>query len=328
MRRPPSGFHFRGPLGELMEQFVREKRSYGYRYEIENVALHSFDRFLVSQGLAELRLPKAMMDAWTASRPGERPTTQKWRIGVARRFALFLRREGIDAHVPDVRVAPTAHRRDFVPYIFTRAQVAALMAAVDRLPASRKSPLRPKIMPEILRLLYGCGLRISEVLNLEVGHVDLVAGILTISNTKFGKDRLVPVAPSMAERLRRYADDLGPRDDDQPFFPTRSGSHYTIYPIYTMFRQLLRTCGIPHGGKGRGPRLHDLRATFAVHRLESWYRQGEDLGAKLPVLATYLGHDDLAGTQWYLRLTPSLFPDVTEGMEASFGHVIPRGAGR
>ena len=323
MRKAPSGFHFQSPLGDLIEQFVCEKRACGYRYETENSALHSFDRFLVAAGLEEKELPRTIVDAWTAKRPAERPSTQKWRIGIIRGFALFLQRERIEAHIPDLRVAPTAHRRDFVPFIFARDQVRALLAAVDQLPPSRKSPLRPKIMPEILRLLYGCGLRISEAMNLDVGDVDLVAGVLTIRDTKFGKDRLVPVAPTMAERLRRYSEALGPREVDQPFFPSPTGGYYGTHAVYNMFRDLLRTCGISHGGRGRGPRLHDLRATFAVHRLESWYRQGEDLGAKLPVLAAYMGHDDLTGTQWYLRLTPSLFPDLTAGMDAAFGHVIP-----
>jgi len=306
-----------------MEQFIREKRTCGHRYESENSTLHAFDRFLIAAGLHTREIPRPLMDEWTAKRPDERSKTQQWRIGVARRFAQFLRREGIDAHVPDARTAPTQHRRDFVPYIFSRDQMGKLLGAVDRLPPSVRSPLRRKVMPEIFRLLYGCGLRVGEALNLRVGDVDLPTGILAIRDAKFGKDRLVPVAPSIAARLRSYADALGVRAGGAAFFPAPGGGHYCNETIYLVFRALLRTCSISHGGRGRGPRLHDLRATFAVHRLEAWYRNGEDLGARLPVLATYLGHDSLAGSQWYLRLTPNLYPDITAVMEASVGHVIP-----
>jgi integrase len=94
--------------------------------------------------------------------------------------------------------------------------------------------------------------------------------------------------------------------------------------LYRIFRCLLRECGIAHGGRGRGPRLHDIRHSFAVHRLERWYREGIDLSAKLPVLAAYMGHKSIRETQLYLRLTPHLFPDVCARMEQHLGHVIPR----
>ena len=81
--------------------------------------------------------------------------------------------------------------------------------------------------------------------------------------------------------------------------------------------------GIPHGGRGRGPRLHDLRHTFAVHRLEDWIREGADLQARLPILATYMGHQSLAGTQRYLRITPYVFPNIVADLRRVVGHAIP-----
>ena len=139
----------------------------------------------------------------------------------------------------------------------------------------------------------------------------------------FRKDRFVPVAPALAERLRAYAMSLPDSGEDAYFFLAPDRGPYHRSTLYKIFRVLLHRCGIPHGGRGRGPRIHDLRATFAVHRLETWYRNGDDLNVKLPILATYLGHDSLAGTQWYLRLTPHLFPDITKGMEALFGNIVP-----
>lgn len=91
---------------------------------------------------------------------------------------------------------------------------------------------------------------------------------------------------------------------------------------------MLHRCGIPHGGRGKGPRIHDLRHTFAVHAMLRWYREGADLDARLPVLATYLGHQSLLGTERYLHLTAELFPEVTARSDAAFGDVIPGGARR
>jgi len=181
-------------------------------------------------------------------------------------------------------------------------------------------------MPEIFRLLYCCGMRVGEVLQLKVEDVDLGSGVLSVREGKFHKDRLVPMAPSVTMRLRRYASVLG--NSAAFFFPAPDGGHYSKVTVYQVFRQLLRVCHIPHGGRGRGPRLHDLRHSHAVHKLESWYRQGADLGVKLPLLSTYMGHTSLVGTQRYLHLTPEIFPDIITRLDQFTGHVIPRRAER
>jgi integrase len=196
--------------------------------------------------------------------------------------------------------------------------------AVDALEPTARSPLRHLVMPEVFRLLYGCGFRVGEVLKLRVRDVDLDQGIITVRQAKFRKDRLVPPAVSLVNRLRRYAEHFGNRPPDAIFFPGPSGGPFALRTVYTVFRQLLMQCGIPHAGRGKGPRIHDYRHLFAVHTLRRWYRTGEDLDAKLPLLATYLGHQHLSGTQRYLHLTAELFPDITARLDASYGEVIPR----
>lgn len=327
MRRQPLKSEFHSPLAELMKAFLQEKMACGNRYTSEGNYLHSLDRFLVSHGLASAELPRPLVEAWTAKRAHERPSTHQRRVGVTRRLAQYLVRHGVKAHIPDARANAIAHRRDFVPYIFTREEIARLLRAVDQIQPHAKSPLRYRVMPEVFRLLYGCGMRVGEVLALRVRHVDLDSGVLIVREAKFDKDRFVPVASSLADRLRSYDATFGLRSDDDVFFPAPGGSEYSHGAVYDTFRALLSAAGIRHGGRGRGPRLHDLRATFAVHRLEAWYRQGEDLNAKLPILSTYLGHDRLAGTQWYLRLTPNLFPDIVASLEKTVGEVIPAEVG-
>jgi len=213
----------------------------------------------------------------------------------------------------------------FSPRILTHAEVEQLLDAVDQLTPTARSPLRHLVMPEVFRLLYGCGFRLSEVLHLRVADVDLNRGILTVRQGKFGKDRLVPPALSLVMRLQKYAAGFeARRPPDAFFFPSHHGGPWAIQTAYHLFRQLLLQCAIPHAGRSKGPRVHDLRHTFAVHCLLRWYREGADLDAKLPVLATYLGHQSLAGTQHYLHLTAEFFPEVAVRVNAAFGDVIPR----
>lgn len=312
------------PLSELMGQFIDEKQAYGYQYKRESQEILKLDRFLCQIGLHSIELPRDIVDQWTTKRDYEKPSNQRLRIIRIRQFALYLCRQGIDAYVPESTKASNKGTY-FIPYIFSQQQINNILQAADQTPPDSRSPIRHLVMPEVFRLLYCCGMRVSEVVRLKFSDVNLTDGIITILKTKFNKDRLVPLAPTMTVRLRRYASILGEGDDSSIFFPKFDGTPYNIGTVYCFFRQLLWKCNIPHGGRGKGPRLHDLRHSFAVHRLESWYRQGADLGVKLPLLATYMGHKNLVSTQWYLRLTPEIFPNIVKQLEQFAGHVIPKG---
>jgi integrase len=305
---------FRSLLAPHMEAFIVEKRACGCRYVAEAATLRRFDRFLSSIGCSDNMLSREQVERWTMKQPHERPRTHKSRLLVVRQFILHLRRHGIQAYVPDSKLTPMA-RLDFTPYIFTHEQVRRLLTAVDHLPCDPRSPERHLIMPELFRMLYGCGLRAGEALRLRIADVNLEQGVVTVRQGKFRKDRLVPMALSLAERLRRYTITVKLHNANSVVFPNPSGAVYSLKSVYQIFRRLLRRCGIPHGGRGQGPRLHDLRHTFAVHCLERWYRQGEDLNARLPLLVAYLGHESLRGTQRYLRLTPEVFPDINMRLE-------------
>lgn len=316
---------FTSILGPQMEKFIQAKRACGYRYERGSHLIAAMDRFLVMEGLAVEELGRATVERWTARKPHEKATSQAARIAYTREFAKFLVVHGGNAFVPPRRKMSVP--KDFAPHIFTACEIRRILEAVDRLKPDRNSRLRHVVLPEVFRLLYACGIRLREALKLEVADVDLTRGILRIRKSKFRKDRFVPVAPSLLRRLRSYAARMGERREQAVFFPAPHGGVYTNMSLYRAFRNLLMDAKIPHGGRGRGPRLHDLRHTYAVHRLIGWYRQGADLQAKLPVLVDYMGHTTLRGTQHYLHLVAELYPEITTRLEAQFGDVIPEGRG-
>src|SRR6516165_1182713 len=314
---------FQSVLAAFMEKFLQEKHACGYDYHEPARILRRLDDFLVQEGLTTCELPGSIARKWLAKKEHESAETQRQRIILVRQFSTFLLRLGYSAYVPDSTLA-ARNPQTFLPRILTDEELRKFFQGVDTLEPTARSPLRHLIMPEVFRLLYGCGVRVREVLKLRVRDVDLNQGVITVCQGKFRKDRLVPPALSLVNRLRRYADQLGNRVPNAIFFPGPSGGPFASRTVYTIFRELLLLCGIPHAGRGKGPRIHDYRHLFALHTLWRWYREGADLDAKLPLLATYLGHQHLSGTQRYLHLTAEIFPEITARVNAAFGEVIPR----
>jgi integrase len=183
-------------------------------------------------------------------------------------------------------------------------------------------------MPVLFRTIYACGLRLSEARLLRPEDVDIEAGVLQVRDAKGGKDRQVPVSEPLRVRLADYQTRLVGRSAWDWFFPGRTGLPLTIGNIDKNFRRFLWQARISHGGRGHGPRVHDLRHTFAVNNLRFWFAQSQDVGALLPVLQTYLGHSSLRDTAYYLRLTAESYPDITARVEQATGDVVPPVAAR
>jgi integrase/recombinase XerD len=324
--RKPVTFTGNSPLAPLMAQFIQEKRACGYRCNEYAAGLRRFDAHLCRQSLQQVELPRSIVSSWLAKQPHEAASTHRARVNLVRLFALFMRRLGRPADVPDLAVY-AKESKTFLAHVLTHEEVRNLLEAADRIPPMASTHFRHLVLPELLRVLYGCGLRLEEALSLRVRDVDLVQGVLRINDTKFRKDRLVPPARALVVRLQKYAAALGPRADDDYFFPSPRGGRLDGGGVYRNFRELLHRCHIGHGGRGQGPRLHDLRHTFAVHALLRWYREGADLQARMPVLSTYLGHTSIDGTQDYLQMTAELYPEIVSRSDAAFSDVIPRRPG-
>lgn len=314
-------FIFESILGDLMRGFVEEKKAVGYSFQKGASILKRFDSLIIQKGLNEKRLPKELVMLWTEKTPNETEATRCGRISIARGFAEYMVRLGHEAYVYPI-AAVTIDRYSYTPYIFSEDQIKAIFYVCDHYAISNYSPNRHLIIPLLFRILYCCGLRISEALNLTYEDVDLEQGTLFIRNAKFGKERIVPMSRSLIERCRIYQKELDSNKAiNNFFFPSPYGSHYSESTIYQLFRKILWKVGISHTGKG--PRVHDIRHTFSVHCLKKWVLNGEDLTNRLPYLSAYLGHVDLRGTQHYLRLTADLYPDIVDKVEQSFSYLIP-----
>jgi len=314
-------FHWKSDLAPLLHQFIAERKIAGFKYGKQERELQRFDEFFRLSGYSGVRLTKPLLDAFIYGE-FEQPSTHYKKEILMRDFASFLGSNGYMVYVPAVKSAPTK-RCQRIPFIFTAEQLRVLFYAIDNYPV-RKTSNRNALDPVIYRLLYGSGLRISEALNLKLKNVDTDNGILTILHAKNNKDRLVPIADSLNERIKELIKSYHRFSSDEAYlFPSMTGNKTDQSATYTRFRDYLLMADIPHSSAG--PRVHDLRHSFAVACLKNWVLSGEEISSLMPYLAAYMGHTDFRASQYYLRLTAELFPDIISRTEAEFGYVIPEG---
>src|SRR6266566_149256 len=243
---------FQSVLSACLEKFLHEKHACGCAYQEQARILRQFDKLLVQEGLATYELPAPMARKWLAKKPHESVGTQRPRFTLVRQFSRFLLRLGYSAYIPDSTLA-ARNRSTFVPRMLTDEELRKFFHAVDALEPTARSPLRHLVMPEVFRLLYGCGFRVREVLKLRVRDVDLNQGIITIRQGKFRKDRLVPPALSVVHRLRKYAGHFERRPADAFFFPGPSGGPFALRTVYTLFVNCCCSVGFPMRGAARDP---------------------------------------------------------------------------
>lgn len=308
------------PFEAQIARFLAHKRALGFAYRREQAFLGEFRRLASSRQEAFLSeaLARQYLSSWSdAGRPN--------RLTVMRALARFLVIEEPRTFIPPARFLGVRRRRPPI-HIFSRDEACRFLEACDVLPETRVFPLG-LVHGIALRTLLLTGLRRGELLALRDEDVDLLQEVLTIRCGKFGKSRFVPLASDLTQRLRVYREAvskrIAPRRPSSAFFPRSDGHQATaLNTFYKSFRQVLALAGIRHLGRGRGPRLHDIRHAFAVLRLLTWYETGADLRVKLPLLATYLGHVGLTSTQVYLHMTEDFVGELTRRQIARFGELI------
>jgi integrase/recombinase XerD len=301
-------------LSELTAQYVAHKQSMGMRFCTEQRTLKSFCRAMGDIAMAEVQAASVL-----AFMAGTGPVTRDWhrKRDVLVGFYRFAISRGYCAVSPLPTVVPKRPPA-FVPYIYSHGELQRLLEATSWCEHPH-SNVGADTYRTLILLLYGAGLRISEALALTLSDVSLSTALIQIRESKFYKTRLVPIGPDLVNVLTRYANQH--KNDhsaqpDTPFFVSRIGNGMTRATAEAIFRQVRRYAGVQRlDGARFQPRLHDLRHSFAVHRLISWYRQGADVQRLLPQLATYLGHAHIAATQRYLTMTPELLREASQRFE-------------
>lgn len=310
---------FIGINAPFIEQYIAFKRNLGYAFK-DTHNLRIFDRFTVENGSKTIGLTKELAEKWAAKRPNESEFTRYRRLGDVINFLKYLHHLGYDSCIPR---QIKAYRSAFTPYIFSREEVKAFFAAADTLGVHRTSTMK-YILPVIFRVIYGCGLRANEALSLKCGDVHLSEKYIVIREPKNGHDRMLPISSSLEDTCALYKKRyLKKHSKEDYFFTQKNMRRHSVDTLYEWFRKILWEAGISHGGKGIGPRVHDLRHTFSVHSLEAMSRSGLDLYYSLPILSKYLGHQSLEATDGYVRLTLEMYPELIGKIDNLCAYVFP-----
>jgi site-specific recombinase XerD len=315
------------PLAGQIQHFITLRRLSGTDYKSQAQLLGYFDRFLLEQRWHIPRITREIMDRYQQRLSHLAPRTRSNRFCVVRQLCEYLARSDPLGYVPEpLRVVPShgAHQ----PYIYSYSEIQALLKAASHLPPPNS--LRPHTYQTLLGLLYSTGIRIGEALALNLEHFHSAGRRLYIAEAKFRKARWVPLSTSTCQALERYVRtrvQIRPRSPESPFLINQRSRRLKQCTVNQTFRNLLRQCGIRHS-KNTGPRIHDLRHTFAVHRLLAWYRDGGDVNARLPWLATYMGHVDVHSTHIYLQPTAELVEQVNQRFHNHYLRQVKNNGGK
>lgn len=299
----------------LLDEYLATRRALGAKLEQSGSLLKSFVAFSTQHQATFITTQCALQ--W-ATEPRNVPSSRSAvRLGTVRRFAIYANAVDGRHEVPPQGLLPRrTHRRP--PYIYSDGEIVALIDAAHRL--SGTTGLRPSTFATLLGLLTVTGMRSGEVVNLDRDDIDLAQGVVTIHGSKFGKSRQIHLHPSAIEALNRHAaqrDRLCPNPQGPSFFLDERGIGITDWKLRWTFAKLAQRTGLRDRSRshGNGPRLHDIRHTFACNTLLRWYCSGVDVERHLPHLATWLGHVKISDTYWYLTATPELMQAAADRLD-------------
>lgn len=295
---------------QLLADYLAYRSGLGFRLRKHSETLPGFVAFLEAHQWKRITVEAIVQ--WARQPTGCDPNWWAERFSMARAFALYCHAILPRTEVPPVGLISVAKHRP-APHIYTAGELKQLLTAAKKLSAGRG--LRPWTYATLFGLLSATGLRVHEAVSLNIADVDLQSGVLTIRAAKFNKSRLVPLHSSTTKVLREYAtrrNQSWPTTPESAFFVHDSGRRVSYAAAYKTFRDLLHQVGLRTHDQRRGPRLHDLRHTFAVRTLIRWYQSGENVRRLVPVLTTYLGHTSVQWTYWYLSASPDLLAQAGE----------------
>lgn len=309
-------------LSHDVMEFLRFRRAMGVQYRRGEFVLNGFVRFIAELWGEQTEVAlDAAVRRWSSRIAGRQAFTVSLEFGVVRQLCLYRRRHDPSGYVPEHAIAPVKESR-FLPYIFSHDEVLHMLHAASR---HHGRWIWAPMFRALMLVLYCTGLRLGEAVRLRMEDVDLDRGTFFVSHSK-GRSRIVAFRPDLAGEIRQYLQArrqlLRDRsiEDSLALFIRLDGTPLTLKSASDAIRRLLRQLSIKPPTGRIGPRPYEFRHAFAVHRLTAWATAGVDVHAKLPWLSAYLGHQDVLGTEVYLKATPQLLDLASRRLQNHLHH--------
>lgn len=314
------------PMQAAVERYLEDRRRLGFAMTAPATELARFARYADAQQHRG-PLTQELMLGWAREHVHRTSdVTAARRLEIVLPFAAYYRQFEPGTEIPPKGILGRSHRR-LAPHIYTDQEIIQLLDAAGRL--SLTWPLRALTYRSLFGVIAAAGLRLSEALRLTLGDIDLQAGALTVRQTKFHKSRCLPLHPSTVRELELYRqarDRCQSTEDRAPFFVSHDGGHLPARTVENVFRRLQPGLGWRARGDHPYPRIHDLRHTMAVRRLQRWRESGQSIDHAMFWLCTYLGHAKISDTYWYLSGIPELMDTIGARFERFVGVVGQGGA--
>ena len=301
-------------LTKALDEYLGIRHALGFKLLQTARSLAQFVRFIECEGATFITIELALR--WAQEDPKASSVTHADRLAMVRRFAAWRSAEDPRTVIPPMGLLTRRYQRP-TPHIYSKAEIESLILTAASLPS--KQGLRGLTCSTLFGLLAVTGMRVGEAVALDRDDVDLRTGVLVIQEGKFGKSRFVPIHATTRDALEDYCKKrhaILPSVKTSAFFVSERGGRMSAFSAGDNFVKVSHVIGLrplaAGGGRGRGPRLHDLRHRFAVSTLIQWYRSGADVDCEIPKLATYLGHKGPSQVYWYLQAVPELLALATE----------------
>ncbi len=320
-------YSFSSSIASIIIRYLDLKQSLGRKYIIESRIFQHLDKFL---NTTDSDLTAESFAKWCYTQQNNASGVRRNWMRTVHNLCLYRQRTEPLCFIPDPLQFPLLHQ-PIQPHIFTEDEIIRLFEAIKQLKPGTRSPIRRENFRLALVLLYTTGLRRRELIKLTLGDYNSTERTLLIRESKFHKSRIIPLSQDGYNELEAYLKIRRnrhlPISKESPLLwnkhhKTRIG-YYTGAGLWTTFQSLFRIANI-HTSNGRYPRLHDFRHAFAVHALLRWYREGENVQAKLPVLSIYMGHVSVVSTQYYLRFIQEVVNSASKRFEKRYSRLVSK----
>lgn len=304
--------------GPYLKDFYEYKRLSGFKYNSAESVIYQFDRYYKSLGINELKFTRDIVEPFLYVDGNKRIATRNWKASVLRQFGDYLIKHGILDHIYLIPPISLKGEAEFIPYIFSNEELSQIINYLDSymksdIPGTFNARCNTlNSVSTVIKVLMATGMRINEVLSLRRTDIDLDNQLFIVKESKNNNERLIPFSNTIKQEIVNYIlkTPFNINKYDR-LFQIEAGKQLNADRCWIYFNKAIKATGIK---KDKGPRIHDLRHTYAVMALTQLQKSEKNINLSLSYLSDYLGHKSLRETQKYLWITPELFDEVKYNM--------------